>query len=148
MKRRRLALALLGAAALALAVLATAAADGARYGGTLTVGLSRGDPDSLDPTISRSISSQEIYQAMCLKLYGPGGLPVLAASQPQLSKDKLSYAVQLRQGVQFNDGTPLNAQAVAATVQRFLTYPGSTRSSDFAGVDSVTASGRTPWSST
>lgn len=141
MKRPRLAPALLGAAALALAVLATAGADTARYGGILTVGLSRGDPDSLDPTLSHSISSQEIYQAMCVRLYGPGGFPLLAASQPQLSKDELSYTIQLRQGVQFNDGTPVNAQAVVATVQRFLTYPGSARSSDFAGVSGVTAGG-------
>src|SRR5690349_10564561 len=138
MKRLRLAPALLGAAALALLVLATAGAESTRYGGTLTVGLSRGDPDSLDPTVSHSISSQEIYQAMCVRLYGPGGFPLLAASQPQLSNDKLSYTIQLRQGVQFNDGTPVNAQAVVANVQRFLTYPGSARSSDFPGVSSVT----------
>jgi peptide/nickel transport system substrate-binding protein len=76
-----------------------------------------------------------------MRLYGPGGFPLLAASQPQLSKDKLSYTIQLRQGVQFNDGTPVNAQAVVANVQRFLTYPGSARSSDFPGVSSVTVGG-------
>ena len=68
-------------------------------------------------------------------------MPVLAAALPVLSKDKLSYTVQLRQGVQFNDGTPFNAQAVVASYQRYITYPGSTRASDFASVDTITASG-------
>ena len=139
--RRLLAPVLVGAAALALIVLAAAGAESTKYGGTLVVGLSRGDPDSLDPTVSHSISSQEIYDAMCVRLYGPGNFPLLAASQPQLSKDKLSYSIQLRQGVQFNDGTPVNAQAVVANVQRFLTYPGSARSSDFAGVAGVAVGG-------
>jgi peptide/nickel transport system substrate-binding protein len=139
MKRLRLAPALLGAAALALVVLATAGAESARYGGTLVVGLSRGDPDSLDPVLSHSISSQEIYLAMCARLYGPGGLPILAAGQPQLSKDKLSETIPLRQGVQFNDGTPFNAQALVANFQRYQTFPGSVRAT--TEVDSVTASG-------
>ena len=66
---------------------------------------------------------------------------MLAAALPVLSKDKLSYTIQLRKGVQFNDGTPFNAQAVVTTVQRYMTYPGSSRASDFASVDSVTATG-------
>ena len=66
---------------------------------------------------------------------------MLAAALPVLSKDKLSYTVQLRQGIKFNDGTPFNAQAVVTTVQRFMTYPGSSAASDYATVDSVTASG-------
>ena len=41
--------------------------------------------------------------------------PVLAASPPTPSKDGLSYTILLRKGVLFNDGTPLNADAVVAT---------------------------------
>ena len=66
---------------------------------------------------------------------------MLAAALPVLSKDKLSYTIQLRKGVQFNDGTPFNAQAVVTTIQRYMTYPGSAAASDYAAVDSVTASG-------
>ncbi len=68
-------------------------------------------------------------------------VPVLAAGLPVLSKDKRTYTVQLRKGIEFNDGTPFNAQAVVTTVQRFMTYPGSFLASDYAIVDSVTATG-------
>src|SRR5262245_9714600 len=87
-----------------------------RYGGTLVVGLAGGEPDSLDPTVSRG-SAIGIYPAMCQKLFKLGRnhgkievVPELAASLPVLSKDRLSYTVQLRKDVLFNDGTPLNAQ--------------------------------------
>ena len=113
----------------------------ARYGGALVVGLSGGDPDSLDPTVARSISAHRIELAICERLYEYDArlqvTPVLAAAVPVLSKDKLSYTIQLRQGIQFNDGTPFNAQAVVVTVQRYMTYPGSSRASDYAAVDSV-----------
>ena len=148
MRRFPRGVALIAAAALACVVLGPASARTpapAKYGGTLVVGLSTGDADTLDPTVSRSGSSQTIYLAMCQKLYDCDArqqlVPVLAAAVPVLSKDKLSYTVQLRKGVEFNDGTPFNAQAVVTTVQRFMTYPGSIRASDYAAVDSVTASG-------
>ena len=48
---------------------------------------------------------------------------------------------KLRKGIEFNDGTPFNAQAVVTTVQRFVNYPGSFLAGDYANVDSVTASG-------
>ena len=48
---------------------------------------------------------------------------MLAAALPVLSKDKLSYTIQLRKGIKFNDGTPFNAQAVVTTVQRYMTLP-------------------------
>ena len=85
---------------------------------------------------------------MCLPLYtyasNHGTLeldPILAAAPPAVSADKLTYTIQLRQGIEFNDGTPFNAQAVVASYQRYTTYPGSVRKSDFVGVDSATASG-------
>ena len=133
-------------AALALEVLGPASARthaGPRYGGTLVYGLA-GDPN-LDPTVSIGPGALVIFRAMCLRLYEYDGklqlTPVLAATRPALAKDKRSYTVQLRQGVMFNDGTPLNAQAIVTNYQRYATYPGSTRASDFASVDSVTASG-------
>ena len=98
-------LALLAAAALALGVLGPASARthaASKYGGTLVVGLSGGDPDSLDPTVSRAAPALAIYQAICQRLYDYDAklqlVPVLAAALPVLSKDKLSYTIQLRQG--------------------------------------------------
>jgi peptide/nickel transport system substrate-binding protein len=139
---------LLGGATLALVVLGPAAASSqirSTYGGTLVVGLSRSDPPTLDPTVSKAAGANEIFLTMCLRLYEldakQQNTPVLAAALPVLSKDKLSYTVRLRQGVLFNDGTPFNAQAVVATYQRYVTYPGSSRRGDFASVASVAASG-------
>ena len=146
MSRCGLVLALLAGVALSLLVLGPASARTSKYGGTLVVGMA-GEPDSLDPTVGTNASRTPI-NTMCLRLYeyayNHGKLelaPVLAAAPPALSKDKLSYTIQLRQGIQFNDGTPFNAQAVVTTFQRFMTYPGSLWASDFAGVDSVTATG-------
>ena len=117
----------------------------ARYGGVLTVGLSGGDPDSLDPTIGRLPSALVIFPALCQRLYTFDAeqrkAPWLAASLPAISKDRLTYTVELRQGVRFNDGTPFNAQAVVSSVQRFVNYPGSARATDYVDLDSVTASG-------
>ena len=124
-----------------------ASAGNVGYGGTLVVGVTQ-DPGSLDPTMTSTSTSGEIFQAMCLPLYrftkNHGRfayVPVLAAALPTLSQDGLSYTVRLRQGIEFNDGTPLNADAVVATVNRFLTFPGSTAKSALANVGSVTPSG-------
>jgi peptide/nickel transport system substrate-binding protein len=146
MVRVRLAVAILVGASLAFFVSGAADAVRSSYGGTLVVTLG-GDPDSLDPTVSRG-SGINIYPAMCQQLYtvasNHGTLemtPVLAAGPPVLSRDKLTYTVPLRRGVLFNDGTPFNAQAVVTTVQRFMTYPASSRASDYASVASVAAAG-------
>ena len=148
----RLRQALFAALVLALVVLGAASAQTnatARYGGTLVVGLANGTPPCLDPTLNCGSSAVEIYQVMCQRLYqvvsNHGRLedaPMLAAGQPTLSKDKLTYTVQLKQGVTFNDGTPLTAQAVATSIQRLMTYPGSARATDYASVASVSAAGQ------
>src|SRR5579864_3715735 len=86
----------------------------AANGGTLVVGMSRGDPDSLDPSLERTFDPVEIYKAICLRLYDYDTsmrlLPELAAALPTISKNRLTYTIPLRRGVRFNDGTPLTAQ--------------------------------------
>src|SRR5262249_16429975 len=141
-KRTPLALALL--VALAATSGATSAPAG-HYGGTITVGTAA-SPTGLDPTLGQAQAVQRILPPFCLPLYSGASNhapleldPILAAAQPVISADKLTYTIQLRQGIQFNDGTPLNAQAVIASYQRYLTYPGSVRVRDFAGVDRATA---------
>jgi peptide/nickel transport system substrate-binding protein len=144
----RFALMFVVTSALALFVLVGASARtdaGVRYGGTLVVGLTTGEPDVLDPTLSRTFSAVEVYRSFCEKLYDFNAksqvVPQLAAAMPVISKDKLHYMIPLRKGVTFNDGTPLNAEAVVTTLQRMISLPGSTRASDFSAVESVTASG-------
>jgi peptide/nickel transport system substrate-binding protein len=144
----RLMSALLVGGVIALAVLGPAFARSearSKDGGVLVVGVSSGDPDTLDPTLSRTVSALEVFDSFCEQLYDFDStsriVPRLAAALPVVSKDKLSYTIALRQGVEFNDGTPFNAQAVVTTIQRMITLPGSSRASDFSSVDSVTASG-------
>jgi peptide/nickel transport system substrate-binding protein len=136
---------------LALLLLGTASARSlrnGRYGGTLVVGLQLGVPNTLDPVESVSSTSIEVFLSMCQRLYQTVSnhgvierVPMLAASLPTLSKDKLTYTIQLRQGVLFNDGTPFNAQAVVTSIQRYISDPLSTRASDYADVASVGAAG-------
>jgi len=112
-------------------------------GGTLVVGMSRGDPDTLDPSLERTFDPVEIYKAMCLRLYDYDTSmrlePELAAGLPTISKDRLTYLIPLRHGVQFNDGTRFNAQAVVTTIERDLTIPGGTRVSDLAPIAAISA---------
>jgi peptide/nickel transport system substrate-binding protein len=135
------------ALAAALTVLGPAAARTAHYGGTLVIASSQ-EPLTLDPTVGTNPTNLWMFPAMCLPLYtyasNHGTLeldPILAAAPPTVSADKLTYTIQLRQGIQFNDGTAFNAQAVVSSYQRYTTFPGSKHVSDFAGVDSATASG-------
>ena len=147
MNRVRLAVAIM-AAALALLASGAAYAEDSRYGGTLFVGVN-GDLGTLDKTVGRSGTLTQICLAMCLQLYQvtsnhgtPQLSPVLAASQPAISTDGLSYTVPLRHGIQFNDGTALDAQAVIATYERFTTYPGTSQATAYVNVASVTATGQ------
>jgi peptide/nickel transport system substrate-binding protein len=135
----------LSVCALAVGLVGPAAARPARYGGTVVVALPF--PDSMDPTVSRT-AGVTIFRDMCFRLYDTRFnhgvviyVPQLAASIPVRSKDGLSYTVQLRRDVLFNDGTPMNAQAVIASYQRFITTPGSSRKADFTDVANVTQTG-------
>ena len=116
-----------------------------KSGGTLTVGLTQGEPDALDPTLARTYSGREVFLAFCEKLYdlGPKAniVPQLASAMPTVSKDKLTVTIPLRTGIKFNDGTTFNAAAVVTTLNRDLTLKGSVRASELAPVASVNASG-------
>ncbi len=148
----RLAVLALGAAAVVAigAAVAGARSDhtstAVKEGGTLTIGLAE-DPDALDPTVARTFVGRIVFLHMCEKLYDLDKslniVPQLAAALPTISKDKLTYTIKLRSGVKFNDGTPLNGAAVKATLDRYLTFKGSTRKSEISPISSVAASGNT-----
>jgi peptide/nickel transport system substrate-binding protein len=122
-----------------------AGARSAKEGGTLTVGLTAGEPDALDPTLARTFSGREVFLTFCEKLYDLNAkaqiVPQLASALPTISKDKLTVTIPLRRGIKFNDGTPFNADAVVKTLQRHQSLKGSARASELAPVDSVTAAG-------
>ena len=139
---------LAGAVLLALSVTAAAGAHHASptaAGGTLTVGLTAGEPDALDPTLARTFSGREVFLTFCEKLYDLNAkaqiVPQLASAMPTISKDKLTMTIPLRKGIKFNDGTPFNAAAVVTSLQRDITMKGSARASEISPVDTVTAVG-------
>src|SRR3954451_13562835 len=151
MKGIRGRVALLGVAVLlALSLVAAAGAHHAalaKAGGTVTVGLTAGEPDALDPTLARTFSGREVFLTFCEKLYDMNSkaqiVPQLASALPTLSKDKLTVTIPVRKGIKFNDGTPFNAAAVVTSLQRDLTLKGSARASEISPIDSVTAIGAT-----
>jgi peptide/nickel transport system substrate-binding protein len=145
---------LLAAGLLVTALVVAAAAAGAapsssssaaKNGGTITVGLTQGEPDVLDPTLARTFSGREVFLTFCEKLYDLDAkaqiVPQLASALPTVSKDKLTVTIPLRKGIRFNDGTPFNADAVVKTLQRDQTLKGSTRASEISPVSDVAASG-------
>jgi peptide/nickel transport system substrate-binding protein len=115
-------------------------ADEVKKGGKLTVALSA-EPDRLDPSLSRSLYSRYVFQAMCEKLYDVDQnakvVPQLATGLPTVSPDGRSVTIPLRQGVKFADGTAFNSAAVKTTLERHLTLPESARKSELGPVDTV-----------
>jgi peptide/nickel transport system substrate-binding protein len=113
-----------------------------KNGGTLTVGLAE-EPDALDPTLARTFVGRMVFLAMCEKLYDLDShlniVPQLAAALPQVSKDKLTYTIKLRKGIEFNDGTPFNAAAVKASLERDQTLKGSVRASEISPIKTIDA---------
>ena len=111
---------------------------------SIAVGL-REAPDSLDPTMSSTFVSRIVFANMCEKLYdtnaGLGLVPQLAASLPQTSGDGMTYTINLRPGIRFNDGTPLDASAVKTTLDWYRTDPVSVRAPELKQVNSVQVTG-------
>ncbi len=141
----------LGAVILLLAtgaLTSLAGASGARsgYGGALVVGVTYGDPDSMDPAVNVSFAPLEIFRTIAERLYDfdakGNSYPELASALPTISADGLTYTIPLRRGVLFNDGTPFNAAAVVTSLERNINLPNSGRASDLLPIQSVTASGQ------
>ena len=107
---------------------------------TLVVALNQ-DPDILDPSLSRTYVGRIIYEHMCEKLYEIDEnlkiFPQLAAELPSFSDGGKTVTIKLRAGVKFNDGTPMNAEAVRYSLERHLTMKGSARRSELELVSAI-----------
>jgi peptide/nickel transport system substrate-binding protein len=127
---RRLLLA--AAAVLALAPLA------AQAQGTLKIGL-REDPDVLDPTLGSSYVGRIVYAGMCDKLFDLDAklniVPMLATAYKY--EDPTHLLITLRQGVTFQDGTQLDAEAAKASLMRHLTAKGSKRVGEINAIETI-----------
>jgi peptide/nickel transport system substrate-binding protein len=92
-------------------------------GGRLVVSL-RSEPKTLNPVTSTDVSSREVIAQLSADLIHINRLtqkaePALAKSW-RVSRDGLEYRVQLRHGLRFSDGSPLNAEDVVFSFNTYL----------------------------
>ena len=113
----------------ALLLAAGAAARPTWAAGTLRIGLNE-DPDALDPARSGTFVGRIVFAATCDKLIDLDAtdnfVPQLATAW-QWSPDNLALTLTLRDGVKFQDGETLDAEAVRANLERYRTAPESVR---------------------
>jgi len=104
------------------------AADGPQEGGALIIGFN-GEPTALDCQSGNLFNSRITAANVCETLVGEDTTGVGETSAPlkpelaeswEISEDGTVYTFNLRQGVQFTDGTPFNAEAVKANFDRYL----------------------------
>ena len=107
---------------------------------TLVVALNQ-DPDILDPSLARTYVGRIIFSQMCEKLYDIdeklGIFPQLAADMPSFADGGKTVTIKLRPNVKFNDGTPMNAEAVRFSLDRHLNMKGSNRRSEIDHINSI-----------
>src|SRR3984957_17213996 len=104
----------------------------------LHVGL-REDPDLLDPTLGSSYVGRIVFSGLCDKLFD---IDAKLNIVPQLAtgyewKDPTHLIIHIRDGVQFQDGEKLNADAVKYKLMRDLTIKGSMRRGEVSSIDSI-----------
>src|SRR5258706_2355295 len=111
---------------LALALLLLSASASAA---TLRIGMQE-DPDVLDPMQGGTFVGRIVFAAVCDKLVDIDPqlniVPQLA-TRWEWSGDGKALTMTLRQGVRFHDGTPFDAAAVKANLDRYRTDPLSKR---------------------
>ena len=123
---------------LALAAALAAAAITPAFAQPFRIAL-REDPDSLDPTLARTYVSRIVFAGMCDKLFDINAkleiVPQLATGYEWT--DPKTLVVKLRDGVLFQDGTKMDAEAVKYSLMRHLTMQGSFRRSEINAMDHV-----------
>ncbi len=125
----------------------TASPIAASEGGRVTMGTTL-EARTLDPA-----DAYEIFPGILLSnlgdrlyTYKPGTTeltPQLATAMPTVSDDGLTYTIPMREGVKFHDGEPLNAEAMAFSLKRFMENGGRPAFLLSDRIESVEASGET-----
>lgn len=125
----------LGASALALAGALMAGTAGAQ---TLRIALAD-DPDALDPVTTAAQTAVTVLYTMCERLLSTDTdlniLPGLVESW-EWSDSGTELTLHLVEGQNFQDGTPFNAEAVQAGINR-ARAPGSQRANDISSITDV-----------
>jgi peptide/nickel transport system substrate-binding protein len=107
---------------------------------TLVVGL-LADPGSLDPHRATDLVSAAVVVNVCEPLvrFRPGGSrPEAALATTWATVDRRTWTFTLREGVRFQDGTPLDAEAVVANLERLRRLRGFPGRAERAGPYVVT----------
>jgi peptide/nickel transport system substrate-binding protein len=116
---------------------------GAGVAQTVRIGLHQ-DPPNLDPILSQAFSDRSVTYQIYDRLVDLDEsltiVPMLATSW-DVSDDGLVYTLQIREGVTFHDGTPLDAEAVRYTLDRNLTREGSARRDELSSIEDVAVTG-------
>ncbi len=93
------------------------------YGGRLVVAL-RSEPKTLNPVIASDISSREVIGQMTADLIHINRYTQLSdsalAKSWQVSSDGRHYTLELRHGLRFSDGAPLDADDVVFSFKVYL----------------------------
>lgn len=100
------------------------------------------EPATLDPAFSTAISSDRnilnLFYDPLLRMDMDGELQPALATEWAVSEDDLQVTLTLRDGVTFHDGTPLDADAVAANLNRIRDEAvASPKAPTLASVDEV-----------
>jgi len=105
----------------------------------LRIGL-QDDADVLDPDQGRTFVGRIVFASMCDKLVDITPdleiIPELATGW-EWSADGMTLPMTLREGVVFHDGTPFDAAAVAANIDRSQNLPESRRKSELSSITGV-----------
>jgi peptide/nickel transport system substrate-binding protein len=95
----------------------------AAAGGDIVVGLVA-EPVSMDPAQVSDINSMRVHRSMydALVQFAPASFDIegALAESWDISDDEQSYTFELREDVEFHDGTPFNAEAVKFNFDRML----------------------------
>jgi peptide/nickel transport system substrate-binding protein len=102
-----------------LAIMTLSLALGQQRGGTLVVGLAR-DLESTDPMVGGTIDATIYNNAVAdpLVIIGEDGIAPWVIESWNINPSGI-YTWKIRRGINFQDGTPLNAQAVKFTLDRY-----------------------------
>jgi peptide/nickel transport system substrate-binding protein len=124
-------------------LLASVALTTSAYAADLRIGLQE-DPDALDTDQARTFVGRIVFESLCDKLVNITPdlqfVPELATAWDWSNEGK-TLTMQLRTDATFHDGTPFDAAAVVANIERSQTLPESRRKSELSSVESVAATG-------
>ncbi|WP_454849458.1 ABC transporter substrate-binding protein [Rhizobium binxianense] len=116
-----------------------AGASSALAASELRIGL-RDDAGSLDPATNATFVGRVSMQSICDKLVDidvDGNLQPMLATKWDWSADGTVLTLTLRQGVKFQDGTDMDAEAVKFNLDRYLTMKGSRRRAELQVIKTV-----------